>query len=338
MNKLSDDGCEDPVAAKLDVLCLGLIVVDHIAAPIDHLPAAGELILTTDCMLSLGGCASNVAVDLTKMGVAAAVCGCVGNDPFGDYAESRLKQLGVPTPALVRHPTAPTSQTLIVNVRGQDRRFIHLKGANDRFALEHVPLDLLSAVQVVYVGGLYLMDAFTPVVTADLFRQARAAGVKTVLDVVTPGPSPRYLDGLKTVLPWTDVFLPNADEGRLMSGLTDPAAQAAMFHDLGAGCAVVTDGGHGAFLVSANHRLHAKAFAVDFVDGTGSGDAFDAGFIFSLLQGLDPADCLKYGSALGAACVRKSGATDGVFTRAECDAFLADHPFHVADMAATTGN
>jgi sugar/nucleoside kinase (ribokinase family) len=64
---------------------------------------------------------------------------------------------------------------------------------------------------------------------------------------------------------------------------------------------------------------------VPFVDGSGGGDAFDAGYIYGLLHGMGPEDCLRVASALGASCVRAIGTTPGVFTEAECEAFLGEH-------------
>ena len=49
-----------------DCLCLGNIVADHVCAPVERLPASGELVMTRRLSLSIGGCASNVAVDLAK--------------------------------------------------------------------------------------------------------------------------------------------------------------------------------------------------------------------------------------------------------------------------------
>ena len=69
-------------------------------------------------------------------------------------------------------------------------------------------------------------------------------------------------------------------------------------------------------------RLKANAFAVPFVDGSGGGDAFAAGYMDGLLQGLDAEGCLRLGSAVGASCVRTIGTTTGVFTRPELEAFL----------------
>ena len=61
------------------------------------------------------------------------------------------------------------------------------------------------------------------------------------------------------------------------------------------------------------------------IDGTGAGDAFAAGYISGLVDGLSPERCLEAASALGASCVRRAGATTGVFTRPELDEFLAQH-------------
>ena len=66
-------------------------------------------------------------------------------------------------------------------------------------------------------------------------------------------------------------------------------------------------------------------YPVPFVDGSGGGDAFDAGYIAGLLDGLDELDCLRLASAVGASCVRAVGTTAGVFTRPEADAFVARH-------------
>jgi sugar/nucleoside kinase (ribokinase family) len=68
------------------------------------------------------------------------------------------------------------------------------------------------------------------------------------------------------------------------------------------------------------------------VDGSGGGDAFDAGYICGLLRGYDPRGCLEMASALGASCVRAIGTTPGVFTRAECDSFLKEHRLSISEL------
>src|SRR6185503_13455144 len=106
----------------IDVLCAGIIVADHVCTPISHLPAAGELVQADSMLLTIGGCAANAAVDLVKMGVNTRVVGRVVAD--------LLRDEGVDVSGLQFSASADTSQTLIVNVAGEDRRFVHSFGAN----------------------------------------------------------------------------------------------------------------------------------------------------------------------------------------------------------------
>src|SRR4051812_8376532 len=65
------------------VACAGMVVTDHLCTPIDHLPAAGELVAVDELVLSIGGGAANTAIGLSRLGVAAAICARVGDDVFG---------------------------------------------------------------------------------------------------------------------------------------------------------------------------------------------------------------------------------------------------------------
>jgi sugar/nucleoside kinase (ribokinase family) len=311
-----------------DVLCAGIVVADHVSTPIDHLPAAGELVLADRLILTIGGCASNVAVDLAKLGVPAAVCGRVGGDVFGRVVADLLREHGVDTYALQVSAGRDTSQTLIVNVAGQDRRFIHSFGANADFSPADVPLDLVARCRVLYLGGYFVMPNVRQKELVPVFEAARRAGARTVLDVVTPGPGD-YLPQLEELLPHVDVFLPNNLEAELISGESDPLRQAEFFRRRGAGTVVITLGEHGSVLATDGLQLRAGTHPMPFVDGSGGGDAFAAGFVDGMLRGLDAEGCLRRGSAVGASCVRAVGTTTGVFTRAECDAFLREHTLRV---------
>src|ERR1700675_1342777 len=103
------------------VVCAGLVVADHLCPPLDHLPRAGELIAVDELVLNIGGGAANTAVYLARLGATAPVCAPGGDDIFGRFATETLKAHRVDASALKIDPQLATSQTLIVNVRGQDR-------------------------------------------------------------------------------------------------------------------------------------------------------------------------------------------------------------------------
>jgi sugar/nucleoside kinase (ribokinase family) len=316
---------------QIEVLSAGIVVADHVCTPISHLPAPGELVMADGMLLTSGGCAANAAVDLVKMGVRVAVVGRVGGDIFGRIVADLLKEHGVDVSSLQVTTGLDTSQTLIVNVTGQDRRFIHTFGANAAFCAADIPLERLDRCQVLYLGGYLLMPRMVQEELVPVFARARKQGVKTVLDVATPGPA-NYLPRLEKLLPHVDVFLPNNHEAELICGEKDPLRQAECFHRLGAGTTVITLGGEGAVLVQEGLRLRAGVYPIDYLDGSGGGDAFDAGFIYGLLHQLDAADCLRIASALGASCVRAIGTTPGVFTRPQCEAFMEEHALRIESI------
>jgi sugar/nucleoside kinase (ribokinase family) len=318
-------------SAAFDCLCMGILVADHVCEPIDHVPNAGELVLTERTTLSIGGCAANVATCLAKLGRRVAVVGRVGDDSFGRFVIDGLGLQGVDCRHVRATPGVATSCSLIVNVRGQDRRFIHARGANTTLAGDEMTADMLRDTRVVYVGGYCLSEQPSPANVARVFEAARRNGVKTVLDVVIPERRD-YWPFLEPVLPWTDVFLPNGDEAEIITGSADPLRQAKRFQQAGAATVVITRGGDGCLVVGLSKIFRAGRFDVDFVDGTGSGDAFAAGYIHSLLQGAAIEDCVRIGSALGATCVRATGATAGVLNTSELAAFLAAHPLEINSM------
>jgi sugar/nucleoside kinase (ribokinase family) len=303
------------------VLSAGIIVADHLCSPISHVPAAGELVMADELLLTIGGCAANAAVDLAKMGVSTSVVGRVGDDVFGRIVTEMLAENGLDTSTILRTAGSATSQTLIVNVAGDDRRFVHSFGANAMFRAQDIPMDRVRRSRVLYLGGYLLMPSMTHEELIPVFKAARESGVTTILDVAIPRPG-NYLPRLEPLFPHVDVFLPNDHEGQIITGESDPIRQADVFRRLGARTVVITCGSRGSILVDDSVRLHASSYSVPFVDGTGGGDAFDAGYICGLLDGLDVKGRLRLASALGASCVRAVGTTPGVFTRSECAEFL----------------
>jgi len=315
----------------VDCVCAGILVADHLCEPIEKLPAAGELVLSDALPLEIGGCASNVAIDLSLLGAKVGVIGCVGNDPFGRFVIETLSGAGTDTAAIRLIDDVGTSGTLIINVTGEDRRFIHAIGANARFAPEDLQRPQVDAAKVLYLGGYLLMPNLEPRRLRERLRAARRAGVKTVVDVVLPGEGD-HMAALEPVLSETDVFLPNHDEAAAITGHADPVRQAETFLEAGAGTVVITQGTIGTLLMSNDLRLRAATYPVEFVGGTGAGDAFDAGYIAGLLEGAEPRRCLQWGSALGASCVRAIGATQSVLTRNQAEAWINEKKLEITSF------
>ena len=81
----------------------------------------------------------------------------MGRDVFGQFVSETLARRGVDACGIRVANDADTSQTLIINVAGQDRRFIHSFGANAEFRAADIPLEQVRQSRVLYLGGYLVM-------------------------------------------------------------------------------------------------------------------------------------------------------------------------------------
>jgi len=318
---------------KHDCISLGILFADVVCQPISHLPVPGELVATERVELSLGGCASNVATNLARFDMSIGLCGCIGDDPFSDFIEQTMRGVpGVDTSRLTRVANSGPGTSMIINVQGQDRRFISTTGANGQFRLTDVPDEWLTPGTIIYIGGFLMMPKLESPETIEVLKRARQRGCRIILDVVLYGDRP-YWDAIQPLLPYSDVFVPNDHEAERISRLSAPLDQAKFFLDAGAGAAVITCGEKGTLYYSAREKFRLGIFSTEFVGGTGAGDAFTSGFIAAMHRKLPPVECVTWGSALGASCVRHISATHSVFSLAELQAFLAGHSVRCEEIA-----
>jgi sugar/nucleoside kinase (ribokinase family) len=311
-----------------DVGCAGILVADTICGPIERLPHEGELLSVGPIPTKIGGCAANVAVDLAKQGVSVDICGCVGADSSAEVVLQSLQSAGVGCRHIHRLESHATSKTVILLVKGEDRRFLHNFGANAAFNVGHISREWLDGLKVFYLGGLFLMPAVRTDELADLLSYCRQRGITTVVDVVVP----RGFTGMKELaqlLPHIDYFLPNDNEAEQLTGFAERDRQLESFVSHGARSVVITCGADGLVAASGNERWKAGVYPVECIDPSGSGDAFDSGLIVGILRGWELAQTLRYAAALGASATTAVGTTDGVFTAEQAQAFLDKHPLSV---------
>jgi sugar/nucleoside kinase (ribokinase family) len=314
-----------------DVGCAGLLVEDTFCGPLANLPPPGSLVALDDMPVRAGGCAANVAIDLAKQGIAVDLAGCVGRDGSADALLKTFARHDVGASKVVRVDHYPTSRTIILLIAGQDRRYLHVIGANNAFAIDQISQQWLSSLKVFYLGGLFALPGIDFSQLAELLAFCREKNVKTVVDVVVPQGQVK-LAQLQPLLPLIDVFLPNDDEARAFTEFNDPFDQLSALTDAGANTVIVTRGGLGSVAARDGKMWSCGAYNTKVVDPSGSGDAFTSGVIRSLLQGWDLPQTLRYASAVGASATRAAGTTDSVFTAAEAEAFAIEHPLTVTEV------
>jgi sugar/nucleoside kinase (ribokinase family) len=299
-----------------DVVCLGILVADVIARPVDEFPHEGSLDVVDEIDLRGGGCALNAASALVKLGLSAAIAGKVGADAFGEFILDVADQRGIDRRAVVRDQASSTSATVVLVAADGEQLFLHHPGANARLHAEELDHELLFAGRALHIGGALVMDRLDGEPFARILAEAKARGLTTSLDTVwdATGRWERVLP----VLPHVDLATPNLSEAQAITGETEPARAAQRLHELGAAEVVLKLGSDGCFVHGVG-RI--EPVRVETVDGTGAGDAFAAGLLYGRLAGWPLERAARLANAAGALATTAVGAAEGVCELDETLAF-----------------
>jgi sugar/nucleoside kinase (ribokinase family) len=296
--------------APPDVVCVGILVADAVAWPVDAVPSRGRLGLVESVALEAGGCALSTASALAVLGLRSAVIGKVGADPLGDFLLATLDERGVDRRGVLRDPTTRTSGSVVLVAPDGERTFVHAPGANGALRADELDREALVAGRALHVGGALLMPVLDGEPTAGLLAEARAHGCLTSLDTAFDA-SGRW-DRVLPCLPLLDLLVPSLTEAAGISGRAQPAEAAAWLRERGAARVVIKMGADGCYVAGEGFEGHLPGLAVPVVDGTGSGDAFAAGLLFGTLAGWSLERAARFANAVGALSVTAVGAVAGL--------------------------
>ena len=228
----------------VSVTCVGIMVVDFIAADLQRVSAPGEVTFTPVGM-HIGGHAANVSIDLVKLGLKrgeVSSIGSVGEDLLGTFVEQNLNSFGVVT-HLIRTRKADTSKDIILVVRGEDRRFHFDVGANLYLDPEFVKGVLKSEKPLIlYVGAVGLLGEFDEKLL-EVLKMAKELGCLTFLDPIRP--YSKGWDFLVSATPLIDIFHCNNLEAAEITGKEQLRDAVKELANLGVKMAVVSIGDKG---------------------------------------------------------------------------------------------
>jgi sugar/nucleoside kinase (ribokinase family) len=315
--------------------CAGILVKDTFCGPLKTLPVPGELVAIEAFKTRVGGCAANVAIDLRKQSQTVELVGCIGQDAAGAYLVKELQAAQVNCDQLAYIEEYPTSETVILLVAGEDRRYLHSFGANRAFKVSDIHRDWVAALDLFYLGGLFAMPGIVVDELIALLAFAREQKVITVVDVVLPTNFKRAAE-MERLLPHVDWFLPNDAEAAALTGKVNPIEAIRTFRAWGGHDIILTLGDEGAVAVFEDECWRANAHPGQMVDPSGAGDAFASGLITGIAKGWAFPQSLRYASLLGASATWMVGTTDGVLTGAQAERSIAEHPVKVRKITPKT--
>lgn len=287
-----------PPKARDAVLSIGRIYCDLVFMGLPAMPRMGREVFAPSLHPTLGGGAYIAAAHLERLGRKAALVACYGTDPISRSFEERLKETGIDLRFLDRRADAGPQVTVVMS-GASDRAFLSVRAG------PAVPGTLDAALDWDRAALLHIAEYATLAEDPGLIARAKARGLIVSLDPSWDEALIRD-PALLVKSAGVDVFLPNEDEARAITGKDDIGAAL----DILAGhfpLVAIKCGASGARLAAGDARLAASAPRVEVVDTTGAGDAFNSGLLDAYLAGADFEICLQAGIACGTQSVRAAG-------------------------------
>jgi 5-dehydro-2-deoxygluconokinase len=283
-----------------------------------------------------GGFAANVATGLARLGVRAAVFSAVGDDGHGRHVRRFLERQGVDCRWLWTHPTLPTALAFCEIWPPDDFPITYHRTPTCpdwEATLHDAGLDPATTADLplLYISGTALARPNSHEAMLALAEARSASDGETVLDLdwrPMLWPSPRaFQERIAGIAPAATVIL-GGDSEWSAAGL-DPAVRSAATrvakHGPG-GCAVHLPDG------SVHHE---PGLPVQVLNGLGAGDAFAAGFGYSLLRGIDPPS--RAANAAGAIVASRHSCSTAMPTLEELEALLRSERTDIREREGRSG-
>ncbi len=315
------------MSVSTDVLGIGNAIVDVIARTEDdflvrHQMNKGSMTLIDEPRAEAiyasmgpaieisGGSAANTIAGVASFGARGAFVGKVKDDTLGKAFSQNIRATGVTftTPLATDGPS--TARCYVLVTPDGERTMNTYLGAAQNLSPADLDEKQIAAAGIIYLEG-YLWD---PPKAKDAFRKAAEIAHRADRNVaLTLSDSfcvDRYRDEFLNLMRTGQVDLVFANESELRSLYQTAdfdSALAAVRDDVK--LAVVTRSEKGCVVVSRAANEAVRAAPIDkFVDATGAGDLFAAGFMVGLARGKDHRTAAQLGALAAAEVIQHLGA------------------------------
>lgn len=283
--------------------------------------------------LSGGGTGGNTAMALARLGVPVDFHGVIGDDAFGRFLAAEFRDGGVGTSGLRVLPDAMTPQVIALLEPDGERYLViwpTTGGAHTRMSPEHLDQSLLAGASWVHTTGMCLRHSpLRETILAGL-EVAKRARVPTSLDlnlrVELWGLAEDVRATVQAAIALSDVVFGNGIEELLPMTGAESVESAVQLLSAGQRTVVARLGKAGVLACAPDGTIvHVPAFLCEPVNTVGAGDAFDGGFIAAMVEGRSLGDALRWGNAVAALKIQRSGGGRDLPARTDLDTLLAQH-------------
>lgn len=264
-----------------------------------------------EVMLTPGGSAANLAVWAKRCGLETRFVGKIGRDRFGQLAREDLDNEKVSHHFVETDAHLTGSVAVFVDQTGE-RSMVSGHGADFYLIPSELPRNVITSSNHLHLTA---WSFFTDPPRSAARIAAQLAHQNNLTISFDPASFQMIQEmGVEQFLSWTkdlniDIFFPNFEEGRVLTGCDEPEAivralakiydNALIILKLDADGALVFDGKSATQIAPATNNL---------VDATGAGDSFAGAFLAHYLKSNSAVDAAKFATKVAAWVIEHLGA------------------------------
>lgn len=306
---------------KKPILVAGSINIDLVVG-VERLPRLGETLTGTGLENHPGGKGANQAAAIGRLGWPVQMIGRIGSDVFGEQLRGHISGAGVDISAVMRSEGASGLAMIAVTPEGENS-IIVTPGANAAVSEK----DVEDHIKLIRNASCVLTQLEIPLDT--VARLAAICARERVPLILDPAPAqfmpPEMLRQVAWITPNDTEAQRIAESDGSLRSERDLCALAEYLMGLGPKNVLLKLGDRGAYLATEDGvRALIPAYAVQAVDTTAAGDAFNGAFAVALAGGARPMEAAQFASAAAAISVTRRGALPSMPTHAEVDSFLIE--------------
>jgi len=289
-------------SAARPIVVVGSINLDFVANA-DRIPVAGETIHGNEFRMHPGGKGANQAVAIARLGYPVQMIGKIGSDVTGEQLRAHLQSAGVGLAGVERIEGASGVAMIVVAPHGENC-IVVTAGANAHVSPSYVDAHL----DLIRNASLVLTQLEIPIETVEhLAEVCFREGIPLMRD---PAPAQKLSSNLLKQIRW---FTPNETEatfyiGRSTDAGAAPGITARYLLAQGPSSVLLKMGSRGVYLATRGMEEQLDALAVEAIDTTAAGDAFNGAFAVGLLLGKTELESARFAVAAATLSVTRAGA------------------------------
>jgi ribokinase len=314
----------------MDIVCVGLLLCDILVKPVTPECFHVDATPIDPLIMSTGGDACNVAINVANLGLKSSVISAVGGDENGAFLLSRLRENGVETAGIKTSKDYASAVSVVLVRPDGERNFLINTDVYSEITPAMITKDLLRGAKILSFNSVNRIKNLDYGGIVPAFQMAREMGITTACDTVW-NRSDDWLARISDILYHTDIFLPSYNEAIEITGQTEVPRMRDFFSKFGIGTLVIKMGEQGSYVTDFNDEFYVKPFPVEKIVSTGgAGDTYVAGFLSAQVMGLDIYESALFASAAASYTVAALAST-GALPKAEAVRQLVKEKRHLVE-------